>query len=70
MKKTAAMLGLPLERMEVCIDHVGNCISGTVPIAINEAYEKGKLKAGSMVLIVAAGAGFTGGAALYKVPLD
>jgi 3-oxoacyl-[acyl-carrier-protein] synthase-3 len=70
MKRTATVLGLPLEKMEVCIEHVGNCISGTVPIALNAAYEKGKFKKGSLVLIVAAGAGLTGGAALYKVPAD
>jgi 3-oxoacyl-[acyl-carrier-protein] synthase-3 len=68
MKKTVARLGIPLEKMQVSIDHVGNCISGTVPIALNEAYECGRFKPGALVLIAAAGAGYTGGAALYKVP--
>ncbi len=68
MKKAAAMLGLPLHKMEVSIDRVGNCIAGTVPITLNQAYETGKLKPGSLVLLTAAGAGYTGGAALYKVP--
>ena len=68
MKKAAEALGMPLEKMEVSIDRVGNCIAGTVPITLNQAYEKGKLKPGALVLITAAGAGYTGGAALYKVP--
>ncbi|MEO8711568.1 MAG: ketoacyl-ACP synthase III [Parafilimonas sp.] len=68
MKKAAESLGLPLEKMEVSIDRVGNCIAGTIPITLNQAYEKGKLKPGAIVLLTAAGAGYTGGAAIYKVP--
>ncbi len=68
MKKAAALLQLPLHKMEVSIDRVGNCIAGTVPVTLHQAYEKGKLKAGSYVIMVAAGAGLMGGAALYKVP--
>ena len=70
MKKAAEALSLPLEKMEVTIDRVGNCIAGTVPITLNQAFEKGKLTAGAYVLLTAAGAGYTGGAALYKVPAD
>lgn len=68
MKKTAEALGIPLEKMEVSIDRVGNCIAGTIPITLNQAYEREKLKPGALVLLTAAGSGFTGGAALYKVP--
>ncbi len=68
MKKTAAILDLPLHKMEVSIHRTGNCIAGTVPVTLNQAYEEGKLRPGSLVLLVAAGAGYTGGAALYKVP--
>lgn len=68
MKKAAESLQLPLEKMEVSIDRVGNCIAGTIPITLNQAYENGKLKPGSIVLLTAAGAGYTGGAAVYKVP--
>ncbi|MBS1747073.1 MAG: ketoacyl-ACP synthase III [Bacteroidetes bacterium] len=70
MKKAADRLSLPLEKMEVSIDRVGNCIAGTVPVTLNQAYERGKLKPGALVLITAAGAGYTGGAALYKVPAE
>lgn len=68
IKKTAEMLSVPMEKVEISIDHAGNCIAGTVPITLNQAYEKGKLKPGTLVLLTAAGAGYTGGAALYKVP--
>ncbi len=69
MKKTAEMLGLPPHKVAVSIDHTGNCIAGTVPVTLNEAYKNGRLTPGGLVLMTAAGAGYTGGAALYKVPV-
>ena len=68
MKKTASLLNLPISKMEISIDKAGNCIAGTVPITIAQAVEKGRLQPGAVVVMVAAGAGLTGGAALYKVP--
>jgi 3-oxoacyl-[acyl-carrier-protein] synthase-3 len=68
MRKAAESLQLPLEKMEVSINRVGNCIAGTIPITLNQAYESGKLTPGATVLLTAAGAGYTGGAAIYKVP--
>ncbi len=68
MKKTAALLSLPLYKMEVSIDRAGNCIAGTVPFTLHQAFESGKLMKGKWVVMVAAGAGLMGGAALYKVP--
>ena len=68
MKKTAALLDLPIENMEISIDRAGNCIAGTVPLTLNQAFESGKLQRGKIVVMVAAGAGLMGGAALYKVP--
>ncbi len=66
MKKTANLLKIPLHKMEVSIDRVGNCISGTIPITLHQAHSNGRMKKGSLVLITAAGAGYTGGAAIYK----
>ncbi len=68
MKKTADFANVPHEKMEVSIDRVGNCIAGTIPITINQAFEKGKLTPGKLVLLAVAGSGYTGAAALYKVP--
>jgi 3-oxoacyl-[acyl-carrier-protein] synthase III len=68
MRKMAEELGIPPERMEVVIDRVGNCIAATVPIALEQAYASGRMRPGALALLVAAGAGYTGGAALYRVP--
>lgn len=68
MKKTAALLNLPLEKMEVSINRAGNCIAGTVPLTLHQAYENGKLNSGKNIVLVSAGAGLMAGVALYKVP--
>lgn len=68
MERIAEALGIPEQRMEVVIDRVGNCIAGTIPIALEQADSQGRLKPGALVLLVAAGAGYSGGALLYKVP--
>ena len=68
MKKTAEVLGLKDGVMEVSINRAGNCIAGTVPITLNQAFENGKLQPGKLVMLTAAGAGYMAGAALYKVP--
>jgi 3-oxoacyl-[acyl-carrier-protein] synthase III len=41
------------------VDRFGNTSSASIPIAIDEAIEKGVIKDGTTVLMVAFGAGFT-----------
>jgi 3-oxoacyl-[acyl-carrier-protein] synthase-3 len=63
---TADRLGVAPERVIINIDKYGNTSSGTIPLAMETAIEEGKLKKGDLVLIAAAGAGFTSGAALLR----
>jgi 3-oxoacyl-[acyl-carrier-protein] synthase-3 len=58
----AERLGLDRDRVIDCIDRYGNTSSATLPIALAEAKELGKLEPGSTVLLAAFGAGFTWGA--------
>ena len=68
MKKAASLLNLPIEKMEISINKAGNCIAATIPVTLNQAFENGRLQPGNIIVFSAAGAGLTGGAALYKVP--
>lgn len=68
MKRIAEALGVAEEKMESVIHRTGNCIAGTVPVALQQAHAQGRLQPGALVLLVAAGAGYSGGAVLYKVP--
>ncbi|MCR6588269.1 beta-ketoacyl-ACP synthase III [Campylobacter insulaenigrae] len=44
----------------------GNTSAASIPMAMNDAYEDGRLKQGSLVLLDAFGGGFTWGSALLK----
>jgi 3-oxoacyl-[acyl-carrier-protein] synthase-3 len=59
-------LGVPPEKMIINIDRVGNTSSASVPIAFCEARDKGIIKRGDLILIVAFGGGLTWGAAVIK----
>ena len=66
----AEKLGLPREKIVINIDRFGNTTAGTIPLALNEAFEEGRLKRGDLVLLASVGAGFTVGGVLLKWGLN
>lgn len=60
-------LGVPLERMPMNIDRFGNTSAGTLPILIDEQRRNGNLKQGQLTMLLALGAGFHWGGALWKM---
>ncbi len=62
IKATARYAGLPMEKVFVNVDRYGNMSSATIPVAMDEAIEEGRLKPGMNLLLVAFGAGLTWGA--------
>jgi 3-oxoacyl-[acyl-carrier-protein] synthase-3 len=60
----ASRLGLSTEQCLINIDRVGNTSAASIPIALNEAVESGRLNEGDTVLLAAFGAGLTWAAAL------
>lgn len=63
-------LGMDPERVMININHYGNTTAATIPLALSEAYESGRLEKGDLVLFAAFGGGFTWGATLLKWALD
>ncbi len=59
IEATARYANVPMEKVYVNVDRYGNMSSATVPIALDEAIEQGRVKPGDNVLMVAFGAGFT-----------
>ena len=59
IEATAKHANVPMEKVYVNVDRFGNTSSASIPIAIDEAIENGRIKEGSTVLLVAFGAGFT-----------
>lgn len=59
-------LGLPPEKVVVNVDRFGNTSSASIPIALFEAVEQGRLKPGMLVAFVAIGGGMTWGCNLIR----
>ncbi|MBD0338364.1 MAG: ketoacyl-ACP synthase III [Thermoleophilia bacterium] len=59
-------LGIPEERTVVNVDRYGNTSSGSIPLALADAEQDGRLKAGELVLMTGMGAGLTWGSALIE----
>ena len=62
----AEKLGLPREKVVINIDRFGNTTAGTIPLALSEAVDEGRLKRGDLVLLASVGAGFTVGGVLVR----
>ncbi|TVP73408.1 MAG: ketoacyl-ACP synthase III [Nitriliruptor sp.] len=60
----AARLGLPAQLSQVSLDRHGNTSAASIPLALWDAREQGKLHDGDTVLLAAFGAGATWGACL------
>ncbi|MEK6620491.1 MAG: beta-ketoacyl-ACP synthase III [Chloroflexota bacterium] len=68
----AKRLRFPMEKVFVNLQRYGNTSAASIPIALAEAAEQGRLRRGDKVLLVAFGGGFTWGAAVlewYGVPI-
>ena len=59
IEATAKHANIPMEKVFVNVDRYGNTSSASIPIALDEAIEGGRVREGSTVLLVAFGAGFT-----------
>lgn len=59
-------LGLPTEKVIVTVDHHGNTSAASIPLALSENIESGRIKKGDLLVLTAMGAGFTWGGALVR----
>ncbi|MEJ7758948.1 MAG: beta-ketoacyl-ACP synthase III [Gemmatimonadaceae bacterium] len=59
IEATAKHSHIPMDKVYVNVDRYGNTSSASIPIALDEAAERGLIREGSTVLLVAFGAGFT-----------
>jgi 3-oxoacyl-[acyl-carrier-protein] synthase-3 len=59
-------LGVPTEKVFVNVQDYGNTGSASVPVALNEAREQGRIQPGDLVLLTAFGAGFHWAALLVR----
>jgi 3-oxoacyl-[acyl-carrier-protein] synthase-3 len=67
IESAARQAGLPQEKIFINIDRYGNTSAASIPIALCEALEQGRAKAGDTLAFVAFGAGLTWAAAVVKL---
>lgn len=66
IKALAEKLGIPYDRVFVNIEKYGNTSAASIPIALHEAINGGRLRRGDLILLTAMGGGLTWGASLLR----
>ncbi len=66
IQSVADKIGVDDSKVIINIDRFGNTTAATIPLALNDAVEDGRLKKGGLVLLASVGAGFTVGAVLVR----
>ncbi len=67
LEKLAEELNLPISKFIINIEYIGNTNSGSVPIALSEAFLDERIKPGMKVVVAGVGAGFTYGASIFSI---
>jgi len=62
----AAQLGLPEEKVFSNIETIGNTTAASIPLALRDAEDQGRLKRGDLVVLASFGAGFTWAASVVR----
>jgi 3-oxoacyl-[acyl-carrier-protein] synthase-3 len=63
---SAQKLGIAPQKVVKTVQWHGNTSAASIPLALNAAFEDGRIKPGDLVMIEAIGGGFTWGAALIR----
>ena len=66
IESLAKRVKLPIEKFHNNLDRFGNTSAASIGLALDEAYRKGRIQSGDLILLVAFGAGLTWGASLIK----
>jgi 3-oxoacyl-[acyl-carrier-protein] synthase-3 len=66
VEATAHYAGIPMEKVYVNLDRYGNMSSASIPVALDEAIEEGRIRPGSNILMVGFGAGFTWASSVFR----
>lgn len=60
-------LGIDRDRTERSVTDYGNSSAATIPLTLSLAHEAGRITPGNVLVMTAAGAGMTGGAAVFRL---
>ncbi len=68
IQKVMAGLGLPMERTHTVMEEFGYTGSACIPIALDHAIEKGKIKPDSLLVLVGSGVGYNQAGVAFRMP--
>lgn len=67
LERLRAKLKFPAEKFWIDMEQSGNTVSSTIPIALESAMQKGRVKKGDRVALVGFGVGYSWGATMIEV---
>jgi 3-oxoacyl-[acyl-carrier-protein] synthase-3 len=59
-------LKIPPEKFQLSMAHCGNTVSSTIPIALKHALQEGKVRSGTVMMLVGFGVGYSWAATLLR----
>lgn len=68
IKAAAQRFNQPLEKFQMNMHHTGNSSAASIPMALAELMESGRVKPGDKVMMAGFGGGLSAGAILFQVP--
>lgn len=66
----AEQAGIPLDKVAINVDRYGNTSAASVPLALAEAFDDGRVRPGDTLALVAFGAGLTWASAIVDLATD
>lgn len=60
------LLGIDRSRVMINLDHFGNTSAASIPLALDEAFDQGRIQRGNRLLLSGFGGGLTWGTAVWK----
>ncbi|MCL4218441.1 MAG: 3-oxoacyl-ACP synthase, partial [Candidatus Hydrogenedentes bacterium] len=66
IQTAADRMKIPAEKVYMNMDKVANTTAGSIPLALSQAVEEGRVKKGDYVLLASFGAGLTWGSAMIR----
>jgi 3-oxoacyl-[acyl-carrier-protein] synthase-3 len=70
IEAAASRLGVPMERVAIVVDRTGNTSSASIPLALADAADAGRLRPGDHVLMSGFGAGMTWASTVIRWTVD
>lgn len=68
LERLRGKMKIPADKFWVDLEDGGNTVSSTIPIALETAIERGRVKSGNRVALIGFGVGYSWGATLIRIP--